>query len=168
MTQHRVVLVLALSLLAGCSSGWPGRYQLADGDWDAQEFAPRGVLIEVKTLEGDEVGGDQHYQLTFTAGEHSAVGRVVETDEGMILQGSLDVPREAPLSLPREQTLVSGDLPKTYEELTPFYGKVGVTLIHPDEPKGLGSSRGTYVLQLTGTHDDGQTTLAPRLWVVKE
>ena len=42
-----------------------------------------------------------------------------------------------------------------------------MTLIHPDEPKGLGSSRGVYVLQLTGTHDDGQTTLAPRLWLVK-
>lgn len=161
-----IALALAL-LLAGCSADWPGRYQLADGDWDAQEFAPRGVLLEVITIEGDEVGGAQHYQLTFTAGEHTAAGRLVESSEG-ILKGSLTVPRAAPLALPRDQTLVEGDLPKTYEDLTPFYGQVGVTLIHPDEPQGLGSPRGVHLLQLTGTHDDGQTTLAPRLWLVKE
>ena len=144
-----------------------GRYQLADGAWSAKEFAPRGVLLEVTVLEGDEAGGDRHYQLTFTAGEQSAAGRLVETEGGLILKGSLDVPQAAALEIPREQTLAEGDVPKTYEELTPFYGKVGLTLIHPDEPK-LGDEHGVYTLIVTGTHDDGQTTLAPRLWVVKE
>ena len=34
----RLVLALALSLLAGCATTWSGRYQLADGAWSAKEL----------------------------------------------------------------------------------------------------------------------------------